>query len=917
MKRDLLAKIAVEGNVLKTVEDLKRRIERLEQREVMADAADEITDDLGEVQAGTVVGWNLQEGELVSEDEVAKINSAVPFFSLGATGWKEGTGIWMGRHEGKFKVYFGNVLTGEFIAFDGTTWETPGIVTEMADIKKLVRVGENAPFIEIDGREIYKEIRSSDFVAGLRGLLLKASGKAEFNDVTVRGEIRASVFSKGEVTVTAGTVIVSKGGGKLLADCNTLVAPNLFNVDIESPSSGHTTIAAVGDILRLARGITNNWIEVTAVSNQTTFYRYVCTLRNGSPTAWTAGTTVINYGKANDGFLLMTADDTNAPYYSVRHHKGSPWIDTHETLRLGSLSGITGLENKLGLAGMNQDSIPQFYIDTDGKASFVGGQGVIDDSGINISNPIFAYDQSGHFNPDLQTGFKQMLFGMFKSPRTQTALVGGLRFSGKFRKFIMGTPIEQQGLGTNRGFELNNLTQFTTGGSGSSTVTIVTTPVYEGVYSADLRVQFNPPSNNTVTRELYLYSASVPVIAGTPIRVSVAVRHIEHYVVYVYNAWRNYSSSIEYHNASGGLVSSRVLSSTLPGTTWRVDEGSDTIPAEATTARLCVYINASGRRDASHDSGTVRYRIATDLFSIITSTPGSGDGQWTEQDSSNYLYLDQSPMILTPEGRENRLLAGNVSVLAPLALTATVTGTAGNVNVGTHRYRVVFGDEMGNTEGGTHTEINVTTSPKTVNLTSIPIGRWETRTRRIYRTAANTTSPYKFLTEIMDNATTSWTDNVADANLGINLRDVNTSGSRPIFPARQTMFWVNPGGAVQTTTHITSQRYCFHTNQSSPANLATTFVTTFLERGTYTIHFLFVRNTTYGRYDLYLDNVLILGQLEGYAAALTYNVMQTIINVVVPQSGLVVLSVQVNGRHASATSWNWGFTSATFVRNNE
>lgn len=129
---------------------------------------------------------------------------------------------------------------------------------------------------------------------------------------------------------------------------------------------------------------------------------------------------------------------------------------------------------------------------------------------------------------------------------------------------------------------------------------------------------------------------------------------------------------------------------------------------------------------------------------------------------------------------------------APTALTAALISpaAAGNVEDGAHRYRVTFVTADGETEGGT-VSAAVTVADKTVNgkisLTAIPVGGALVTSRRLYRTAAGGTE-YLLLATIADNATTTYTDNIADASLGAGAPTTNTTSdpllSRLITGAR-------------------------------------------------------------------------------------------------------------------------------------
>lgn len=165
-------------------------------------------------------------------------------------------------------------------------------------------------------------------------------GDADFANITARGTLKASVFEKDQASAAAGSIIVAKSAGKLLNDVTTLASPTTFNVDIEDPESGHAAVFQAGDILRLKDGTNDNWITVSSVSDQTTFYRYVCTLSNGTPATFTTGLGVVDYGQSGDGLLVMTADDANGPFYAVLTHAGAPWTTETTRVRLGNLKGV-------------------------------------------------------------------------------------------------------------------------------------------------------------------------------------------------------------------------------------------------------------------------------------------------------------------------------------------------------------------------------------------------------------------------------------------------------------------------------------------------------------------------------------------------------------------------------------------------
>lgn len=107
----------------------------------------------------------------------------------------------------------------------------------------------------------------------------------------------------------------------------------------------------------------------------------------------------------------------------------------------------------------------------------------------------------------------------------------------------------------------------------------------------------------------------------------------------------------------------------------------------------------------------------------------------------------------------------------PVAPSGALAGAgAGNVENGTHSYRVVNviagTDSQASAASATVTVVDKTSDGK-VDLTGIAVGPTGTTARKVYRTAAGNavTGPWKLLTTIADNTTTTFTDNVADASL--------------------------------------------------------------------------------------------------------------------------------------------------------
>ena len=117
---------------------------------------------------------------------------------------------------------------------------------------------------------------------------------------------------------------------------------------------------------------------------------------------------------------------------------------------------------------------------------------------------------------------------------------------------------------------------------------------------------------------------------------------------------------------------------------------------------------------------------------------------------------------------------------APSPPSVALGSGSGNVDNGVHRYAITFVTAEGETQaGGVSAPITIadkTTTGK-VSLTGIQVGGLNVTGRKIYRTVANG-SAYMFLATIADNATTIFTDNVADSSLGAQAPVINTTVDR-------------------------------------------------------------------------------------------------------------------------------------------
>jgi hypothetical protein len=144
----------------------------------------------------------------------------------------------------------------------------------------------------------------------------------------------------------------------------------------------------------------------------------------------------------------------------------------------------------------------------------------------------------------------------------------------------------------------------------------------------------------------------------------------------------------------------------------------------------------------------------------------------TIADNTTVSYVDA-----VPDGSLGAVLpASNTAGIAPPGAAAVATAAGTTLGVGAYRYQVTFVNAGGETTGGVEFTITTTTSNTNVNLTSIPTGPTGTTQRKIYRTAVGgAAGTEKLVTTIADNTTTTFTDNVADASLGVAIPTSNTA----------------------------------------------------------------------------------------------------------------------------------------------
>lgn len=764
------------------------------------------------------------------------------------------------------------------------------------------------------------KIQSANYVAGQAGAKMSgATGDAEFNNIKARGAIVASVFEKGQVTATSGTQGWFKSAGKLKLTCYVNTAPTSTEIDMDDPDSGHAALFAVNDIVRLKSNAGDCWIKITSVSDQTTYYAYYGLLQSGTAVDFDPGTVVVNYGISGDGFLWATADDTNAPFFAVYTHAGSPWSVITEVARFGNLNGALTYASDLYGIAIGDTTGYMKYDPTNGfTVGFAGGGATIGADGIKVDGQTMVYDHTAEL--DDATGDKRLRMGVFPHPNRDDMLVSGFKHSGAFKQLeSTGTIVEGELLGTNRGFELGTLDQFTltrTPSSGSivPVYALTTASPIAGTYSLSLKIKIVDHESETETFEQShsLITGKVAVTAGNNVTFSVKSKGVTYNALFV--ASQIFHIRAYFYDAANNIVAYETITTTRPTSTTRTDTATFVVPAGATQCAIKVYMYGHINTGTG---GYLTWTALYDDFSINGESVQAGTASWNEVQREQTLFLHRGLHYVGEDGNLYKVVMVKQGIQAPGALTATATATAGNVDIGTHSYKVTFVDDYGETEASAKSNvITVSGSAKQVNLTAIPKGKDGTRTRKIYRTVAGDTGDWLFLTEIMDNTTTTYTDNTADANLGTAVAPgVNTSGSRPYLPDSWFGAFTQFRAFHSDGTEFEPTSGRSLSNSSIPSGVSLLpgaeaadgdyyICNVLLAPGTYTWLANYAKNTSFGKVDLYFDGVKVNSTtLDMYASSASYANDWSVTGITVSSYMLHEIKLVINGKNASSSDY--------------
>jgi hypothetical protein len=192
-------------------------------------------------------------------------------------------------------------------------------------------------------------LRNTSFAGGVSGWSIADGGNSEFNNITARGEFRASVFKVSEITATAGTFGVFYSASTLNTAATTPGALlSAFVFDAKN-SDALAPLFALGDSIRIkafnGATIVDAWADVQSLVNHSTYTTYTTAYRSGSTSVnIPAGAAVVDYGPSGAGFITLSSDGTvgASPNITMGTHAGTPWTTQTLLSRLGNLNGSYG-----------------------------------------------------------------------------------------------------------------------------------------------------------------------------------------------------------------------------------------------------------------------------------------------------------------------------------------------------------------------------------------------------------------------------------------------------------------------------------------------------------------------------------------------------------------------------------------------
>lgn len=697
------------------------------------------------------------------------------------------------------------VATSAIIAgwtIDSTTISSASNEVVLDSANKKITVGTSAELV-IDGDN--KNISSSNYISGYAGSgFYLDSDLLEVGNIASRGIIRTAVFQK--------DVISAVGGNVAILDADVLDT-DMTALDASTLSIEENTTFLEGDILRIKDGIDDEWLEVLT-SGEAICDSYSEAYWN----AWTAlftggGFQMSGQSFTGDGNVLssckfylqkVTGSPTGNATATIYAHTGTfgtDGIPTGAALATSGTFDVSTLTSTAELVTFTFTGAEKITL-VDGTNYFV----ILEYPGGDTSNRV---NQGASLPNVLAPGNA----AYFKTADVWTS-------SEWDRIFYVYTDQSSNPYTVTRDkagdYTADNNPAWTKGAA-----------VVNYGQSGDGGVYMTASESNAPYLSIFDHAGEPWDTINTRLRLG----NLNGYLGYSTDKYGiaigETDKYLKYDTTNGLRVKGDV---TLTGGEVSADyltAGTITSKAIALAADATDCYIGSGKTDFTNtDTGFILGRDYGDSNTAKFYIGNSSDYlNWTGSTMSmlcsgeNAITIDYGSDILLKEGGDLKF----TSVVAPTACTATLVATAvGNIDAGTHSYKIVYVNETGETSLGAVSNVVTTDAThKQVDLTDIPVSiSGSVISREIYRTkAASPGDVYYLLDEIANNTATTYTDNVADADLtgeSANNKENNTYGKIIIN---------NIVVASLATTNILI-------GQHSGTNLTTGFGNTFLGKQT-------------------------------------------------------------------------------------
>lgn len=214
------------------------------------------------------------------------------------------------------------------------------------------------------------------------------------------------------------------------------------------------------------------------------------------------------------------------------------------------------------------------------------------------------------------------------------------------------------------------------------------------------------------------------------------------------------AQNVDYYDVAGGVGKTngteRRSDTSTPQASWKSLHFHDGFLSGVLT-RLACGMNGATLKKINADQTLLT------LKSGMTAEPLFGV---SSQDRLHLASANNTPLKVTLGD-----VVSNWGIAAPSTAPTATKGVGGNVDMGKHRYVITYVTTYGKESNRSDPSDTVISTGSTINLTSIPVSsEAQVVSRKIYRDDQEDML-YRFVATISDNTTTTYADNLSNAEL--------------------------------------------------------------------------------------------------------------------------------------------------------